>query len=129
MKLPGDHFHSGFWPALWTMGNLGRAGYMQSTTGYWPYSYNTCGLGSEGQDWSKNRPQSLSACPDPPGFDRTKYGMAPGVGRGAPEFDIFEVRWAPQECPLYITRVLLKSWWCGLLSRAPHYSSGAGNPE
>lgn len=33
MKLPGDHFHTGFWPALWTMGNLGRAGYMESTQG------------------------------------------------------------------------------------------------
>ncbi len=92
MQLPGDSFYSGFWPALWTMGNLGRAGYMQSTTGFWPYSYNTCGQGSEGQPWSLNAPQLLSACPDADGFNRSMYGMAPGVGRGAPEFDVFEVR-------------------------------------
>lgn len=36
VKLPGDNFHTGFWPALWTMGNLGRAGYMASTTGEGP---------------------------------------------------------------------------------------------
>lgn len=61
--------------------------------GQWPYSYNTCGQGSAGQAWSLNAPQTLSACPDPPGFNRTKWGMAPGLGRGAPEFDVFEVRW------------------------------------
>jgi hypothetical protein len=33
VKLPGDDFYSGFWPAFWAMGNLGRAGYMHSTEG------------------------------------------------------------------------------------------------
>ncbi|CAK5276442.1 unnamed protein product [Mycena citricolor] len=27
VQLPGEHTLSGFWPAVWTMGNLGRAGY------------------------------------------------------------------------------------------------------
>jgi hypothetical protein len=34
----------------------------------------------------------LAACPDPPGFDRTKYGLLPGVGRGAPEIDMVEMK-------------------------------------
>lgn len=29
---------------------------------------------------------------DPPGFDRTKYGLKPGQGRGAPEIDMVEVK-------------------------------------
>ena len=33
MKLPGDDFYPGLWPALWMMGNLGRAGYMETTDG------------------------------------------------------------------------------------------------
>lgn len=28
-------------PAFWLMGNLGRAGYLKSTGGMWPYTYNT----------------------------------------------------------------------------------------
>jgi len=29
----------GLWPAVWTMGNLGRAGYGATLEGLWPYSY------------------------------------------------------------------------------------------
>ena len=31
--LPGRGDHGGLWPAFWTMGNLGRAGYGASTDG------------------------------------------------------------------------------------------------
>jgi hypothetical protein len=37
-------------------------------------------------------PQNITACPDPPGFDRTKFGLLPGQGRGAPEIDLIEVK-------------------------------------
>jgi len=55
---------SGFWPAIWTMGNLGRAGYGASLEGtvcvfinelplnlvntncQWPYSYDSCDVGT-----------------------------------------------------------------------------------
>jgi beta-glucanase (GH16 family) len=40
--LPGDNQVPGLWPAFWAMGNLGRAGYMPSTKGLWPYSYDQC---------------------------------------------------------------------------------------
>jgi hypothetical protein len=73
------------------MGNLGRAGYMQSTAGMWPYSYDTC-EGSGKQPWSGLDGQLITACPsDPPGVDRGAWGLNPGQGRGAPEFDVFEV--------------------------------------
>ncbi len=34
----------GLWPAVWTMGNLGRAGYGASLDGMWPYSYGMRGM-------------------------------------------------------------------------------------
>jgi hypothetical protein len=34
------------WPAIWTMGNLGRAGYGGSLDGMWPYSYDSCDVGT-----------------------------------------------------------------------------------
>ena len=75
------------------MGNLGRAGHMQTTSGFWPYTYNTCGGGGVGTDLPNGpTPQNITACPDPPGFDRTQYGLLPGQGRGAPEIDILEVK-------------------------------------
>jgi len=33
--LPGSPDISGLWPAAWTMGNLGRAGYGATTDGMW----------------------------------------------------------------------------------------------
>lgn len=33
--LPGSPDVSGLWPAAWTMGNLGRAGYGATTDGMW----------------------------------------------------------------------------------------------
>ena len=33
-----SNFHEG----VWTMGNLGRAGYGATNDGVWPYSYDTC---------------------------------------------------------------------------------------
>ncbi|KAK0567849.1 beta-glucan synthesis-associated protein [Tilletia horrida] len=36
---PGRPDTMGYWPGLWTMGNLGRPGYLGSTEGLWPYSY------------------------------------------------------------------------------------------
>ncbi|EEB90515.1 hypothetical protein MPER_11267, partial [Moniliophthora perniciosa FA553] len=39
VKLPAPgNTANGYWPGAWTMGNLGRAGYMATTDGMWPYS-------------------------------------------------------------------------------------------
>lgn len=112
--LPGSSDSQGYWPGLWTMGNLGRPGYPGSTDGMWPYSYNSCdtgilknqtnvaGTGPEAV-LNANGPYSAqykhhlsylpgmrsSACTcsgeDHPGPNRN-------VGRGAPELDILEAQ-------------------------------------
>lgn len=33
VQLPGSNDITGFWPAIWSMGNLGRAGYGASLEG------------------------------------------------------------------------------------------------
>lgn len=42
---PGTPETTGYWPAAWLMGNLGRAGYLATTDGMWPYSYQGCDTG------------------------------------------------------------------------------------
>ena len=98
VQLPGNDQIPGFWPAFWAMGNLGRAGYMPSTAGLWPYSYDVCGDGSSqatATPGSKVPSQILPQCVQKPYdqeyINRTKYGMQEGVARNAPEFDVFEV--------------------------------------
>ncbi|QRW05303.1 glycoside hydrolase family 16 protein [Ceratobasidium sp. AG-Ba] len=39
VSLPGTSNVYGLWPAVWAMGNLGRAGYGASLDGTWPYTY------------------------------------------------------------------------------------------
>ena len=97
VKFPGDDKVPGFWPAFWVMGNLGRAGYMPSTGGFWPYSYSQCGKGSNSSSaipGSLVPDQKVSACPsdpeDPNFVNRTLYGFEEGKARNAPEFDVFE---------------------------------------
>ncbi|BGP19126.1 hypothetical protein JCM10213v2_007213 [Rhodosporidiobolus nylandii] len=46
LSLPGDTEVTGLWPAVWMMGNLGRAGYGASLEGMWPYSYDFCDVGT-----------------------------------------------------------------------------------
>jgi beta-glucan synthesis-associated protein KRE6 len=86
--FPGDPFIGGLWPAVWMLGNLGRATYEASTNNLWPWSYNTC-------DRSKQQAQTISAC-----NTQNHYGMKPGVGRGATEIDIVEVMTGNSNGPL-----------------------------
>ena len=66
---------------------------METTSGFWPYTYNTCGNDTVGQGVEgAAAPQNITACPDPPGVDRTKWGLFPGQGRGSPEIDILEAK-------------------------------------
>lgn len=70
VQLPGTNNVVGMWPAIWTMGNLGRAGYGATLEGMvhlrlrrnfrhswlthvslvfffqWPYTYDTCDVGT-----------------------------------------------------------------------------------
>jgi len=78
--LPGKHDVGGLWPAFWLLGNLARHTYVGSSEHIWPWSEVNCTKKSEAS-------QLLSGC-----HKATHYGMKPGVGRGAPEIDIFEVQ-------------------------------------
>lgn len=40
--LPGEPDIGGLWPAVWMLGNLGRATYEASTNNIWPWSYDKC---------------------------------------------------------------------------------------
>jgi beta-glucanase (GH16 family) len=84
VTLPGDAHTGGLWPAFWLLGNLARHTYVGSSSNIWPWSMtSTC-------DPTLADAQLLSPC-----LKTSHYGMAPGVGRGAPEIDIFEVQPGP----------------------------------
>lgn len=88
--LPGSGSTPGLWPGIWTMGNLGRPGYMATTEGVWPYSYNECDAGITANQSSTDGisylpGQKLNSCTCP-GRDHPNEG----TGRGAPEIDALE---------------------------------------
>lgn len=111
-SFPGPNEDTtGYWPGVWTMGNLGRPGHGATTDGLWPYSYDSCDVGTfPNQTYAdKSGPasalyseasrskynyelswlpgQRLSACTcageDHPGPTTSR-------GRGAPEIDVLE---------------------------------------
>ncbi|KAI5952668.1 SKN1 [Candida jiufengensis] len=88
--LPGYGNISGLWPGLWSMGNLGRPGYLASTEGVWPYTYDTCDAGITP---NQSSPDGISYLPGQRLNSCTCPGEShpnPGVGRGAPEIDALE---------------------------------------
>lgn len=113
VTLPGTSSVVGLWPAVWTMGNLGRAGYGASLEGMWPYTYDSCDVGtlanqtkdglpvaatlngdpSAGGALSYLQGQRLSACTCPgeshPGPLKADGSL---TGRAAPEIDVFEAQ-------------------------------------
>ncbi|EGO05193.1 glycoside hydrolase family 16 protein [Serpula lacrymans var. lacrymans S7.3] len=111
VSLPGYNNVSGLWPAIWTMGNLGRVGYGASTDGTWPYNYDACDVGTAPNQTHDGKPLAALENGDPyngnvlsylPG-QRLSRCTCPGeshpgpmhsdgtyVGRAAPEIDIFE---------------------------------------
>jgi len=113
VQLPSANNVYGLWPAIWTMGNLGRAGYGATLEGVWPYSYDACDIGTVPNQTVNGLPaaatiggnpsnggvlsflpgQRLSRCTCPdeshPG---PKHSDGSFVGRSAPEIDIFEAQ-------------------------------------
>ncbi|KAJ6504235.1 glycoside hydrolase family 16 protein [Mycena vitilis] len=113
--LPGTTNIHGLWPAFWTMGNLGRAGYGASLDGMWPYTYDACDVGTTPNQTINGLPeialtsgdihdpydgelsyltgQRLSRCTCP-GESHPGPIHADGsyVGRSAPEIDVFEAQ-------------------------------------
>ncbi|KXN90601.1 Beta-glucan synthesis-associated protein KRE6 [Leucoagaricus sp. SymC.cos] len=119
VQLPGFNNILGFWPAIWAMGNLGRAGYGASLEGTWPYTYDTCDIGTVANQTINGQPveatingdrkrggvlsylpgQKLSRCtcageshPGP------KHPDGTFVGRSAPEIDVFEAQASHSPC-------------------------------
>ncbi|KAI7654136.1 beta-glucan synthesis-associated [Hortaea werneckii] len=73
------------------MGNLGRPGYLATTDGMWPYTYNDCDAGitpnqsmTDGVSYLPGQRLPSCSCE---GEDHP----TPGKGRGCPEIDIIEV--------------------------------------
>lgn len=114
VSLPGTSDVYGLWPAIWTLGNLGRAGYGGSLEGLWPYSYNECDVGTLPNQTLNNLPEAALTDGDPQ-FEMalsylsgqrlsrctcTNDETHPGpknpdgsfVGRAAPEIDVFEAQ-------------------------------------
>lgn len=113
VQIPGSNTAVGMWPAIWSMGNLGRAGYGASLEGMWPYSYDSCDVGTAPNQTLNGVPvaatkngdhlyngalsylpgQKLSRCTckgqDHPG---PKHSDGSFVGRAAPEIDVLEAQ-------------------------------------
>ncbi|KXN88174.1 hypothetical protein AN958_07633 [Leucoagaricus sp. SymC.cos] len=108
ISMPGSPKAPGLWPGAWSLGNLGRAGYGATTEGMWPYSYDSCDLGTFPNQTARDGTpeaattggkndgplsflpgQKLSACTCP-GSDHP--GPSVTTGRGAPEIDIIETQ-------------------------------------
>ncbi|KAK7205565.1 glucan synthase subunit [Myxozyma melibiosi] len=90
VSLPGTGDKPGLWPGVWTMGNLGRPGYLATTDGTWPYSYEECDAGitpnqssTDGISWLSG--QRLNSCTCK-GYEHPNQG----TGRAAPEIDALE---------------------------------------
>jgi beta-glucan synthesis-associated protein KRE6 len=81
VQLPGANNVVGMWPAVWTMGNLGRAGYGASLEGMvsspiflsnrevniykWPYTYDTCDVGTAPNQTHNGQPYAATINGDP----------------------------------------------------------------
>jgi len=79
LTLPGEPEIGGLWPAVWMLGNMGRATYEATTNNIWPYSFDEC-------DRKLQSAQKISKC-----NSQNHFGMHSGQGRGATEIDILEV--------------------------------------
>lgn len=91
ISLPGRGDTSGFWPGFWSMGNLGRPGYLATTDGMWPYSYdNLCDAGITP---NQSDPSGLNYLPGmrlPACSCTGEDHPTPGLSRSAPEIDAIE---------------------------------------
>jgi beta-glucan synthesis-associated protein KRE6 len=113
VQLPGASNIAGLWPAVWMMGNLGRAGYGASLDGTWPYTYDSCDVGTVANQSVNGNPPAASVGGDParggvlsylPGqrlsrctcsgedHPGPKHSDGSFVGRAAPEIDMFEAQ-------------------------------------
>ncbi|KAG1740100.1 glycoside hydrolase family 16 protein [Suillus occidentalis] len=117
ISLPGPNQETmcyvsggGAWLGAWTIGNLARPGYGATTDGVWPYSYDSCDVGTFPNQTEPDGSGPAAALQS--NASKAKYiyelswlsgqrraraqektipGPSVNVGRGAPEIDILEV--------------------------------------
>ncbi|TYZ59537.1 hypothetical protein PybrP1_003455 [[Pythium] brassicae (nom. inval.)] len=106
--LPGKWGVPGTWPAIWIMGNLGRAAFLGSQDGMWPWSFDACAPYVEK---GEKVHQKINACGNL--TDKTdhesypeRYGLNPFQGRGATEIDVIEAQIKARDQPAYISTSL-----------------------
>ncbi|KAJ7129426.1 glycoside hydrolase family 16 protein [Mycena epipterygia] len=115
ISLPDTNNVQGMWPAVWAMGNLGRAGFGASLDGMWPYTYDSCDVGTAPNQTLNSLPLAATTSGDQNspyngalsylGGQRLSRCTCPGeshpgpihadgtyVGRSAPEIDVFEAQ-------------------------------------
>ena len=81
----------GFWPGFWAMGNLGRPGYLATTDGMWPYSYeDVCDAGITANQSSTDGISLLPGMRLPACTCEREDHPSPGHSRSAPELDAIE---------------------------------------
>ncbi|PWW77574.1 Glycoside Hydrolase Family 16 protein [Tuber magnatum] len=91
ISLPGRGDVSGFWPGFWTMGNLGRPGYLATTEGMWPYTYHDgCDAGITANQSSPDGISFLPGMKLPACTCANEDHPSPGKSRSAPEIDAIE---------------------------------------
>jgi len=114
VMLPGINNVVGLWPAVWAMGNLGRVGYGASLEGMWPYTYDSCDVGTLANQTMPDKKTPLAAtengdpqhdgvlsflpgqrlsactCANDPTHPGPKHKDGTFVGRSAPEIDVIE---------------------------------------
>lgn len=119
VKFPGHPNIGGLWPAVWLLGNLGRATFETSTNRMWPWSYEKCNRDLQ-------RAQEISGC------DVTShYNLQPGKGRGATEIDLIEVMAGPST-KLPLVKNNLKRPYCSMtlqVSRSMQRRGGSWAPS
>ena len=92
--LPGEPDIGGLWPAVWLLGNLGRATYEASTNNLWPWSYDKC-------DRKKQESQVISGCNSVNHFGLNKF-----QGRGATEIDLLELMGGELVCMIGVCSLI-----------------------
>lgn len=91
MSLPGRGDTSGFWPGFWTMGNLGRPGYLATSDGMWPYAYDDiCDAGITPNQSDVGGISYLPGMRLPACTCQGADHPSPGLSRTAPEIDALE---------------------------------------
>ncbi len=93
ISLPGAGDAAGFWPGFWAMGNLGRPGYLATTDGMWPYSYDH--ICDAGITMNQSDPTGLNFLPGmrlPACTCKGQDHPSPGYSRSAPEIDALEAQ-------------------------------------